>query len=330
MNRRRLIAVIVVLAILAAVVWWSFSGRDAASDAITASGTVEATDADLGFQVGGRIATLTPVEGESVAAGAELARLDTSELEARRAAAVAQLNAARALLTELERGSRPEELAQARAVEAAARERMEEAERVLNRMRALYEGGAVSRQTLDSAATAFEVATAQHEQARKQAELVQSGARAERVDAQRAQVQQAAAVVAQMDAALEHALIRAPFAGIVTVRHREPGEAVAPGAPVLTLMNPSDRWVRIYVREDEIGNVALGQRAEIRTDADPDEVHAGRVTFIASSAEFTPRNVQTPEERVRLVYAVKVQVDGDPAMKLKPGVPADVRLLPGT
>jgi HlyD family secretion protein len=110
------------------------------------------------------------------------------------------------------------------------------------------------------------------------------------------------------------------------VRHREPGEAVQAGAPVLTLMNPLDRWVRIYVREDQVGRVAIGQKAEIRSDSD-DTTRTGQVVFISSEAEFTPRNVQTTEERVKLVYAVKVAVTGDAALALKPGMPADVRLI---
>src|SRR5690606_6934429 len=161
----------------------------------------------------------------------------------------------------------------------------------------------------------------------EQLALVRSGARRERVDAQRAAVRQAEAAVAQAQAMLSNARIRAPFAGIVTVRHRQPGEAVSPGMPVVTLMAPADRWVRSYVREDRVGRVSLGQRAEIRADAYPDRRYDGRVVFIAGGAEFTPRNVQTAEERVKLVYAVKVAIEGDSALELKPGVPADVRLL---
>jgi HlyD family secretion protein len=143
-------------------------------------------------------------------------------------------------------------------------------------------------------------------------------------------LEQAEAVVAQIDAALDFAVIRAPFGGVITVRHREPGETVPAGAPVLTLMNPNDRWVRIYVREDEVGRVALGLPATITGDADPDREYEGRVVFIASQAEFTPRNVQTTEERVKLVYRVKVQITGDPSFELKPGLAADVRIDTGS
>jgi HlyD family secretion protein len=203
----------------------------AESDAIRASGTVEATEAALGFQLAGRIAWIGVREGASVMAGEEVARLDQDELHAR------------------------------------------------------YRGA--------------DAAVAQAEAAR-----------------------------GQVEAALANAVVTVPFPGVVTLRHREPGETVAPGFPVLTVMDPEDRWVRIYVREDRIGAVALGQQAAITADTYPDRRYAGEVVFISSRAEFTPRNVQTAEERVRLVYAVKVRITGDPEHDLKPGIPADVVLEP--
>ena len=102
---------------------------------------------------------------------------------------------------------------------------------------------------------------------------------------------------------------------------------MGPGAPVFSLLDPDDRWVRIYVREDEIGRVQLGQQAQIRADTYPDRVYDGEVVFIGSEAEFTPRNVQTQEERTRLVYPVKVRITGDAGFELKPGIPADVVLV---
>ena len=113
---------------------------------------------------------------------------------------------------------------------------------------------------------------------------------------------------------------------MVTVRHAVPGEVVVPGAPVVTVMDLEDRWVRIYIPEDRIGAVERGQPAVITADTYPGKTNPGRVVFIASEAEFTPKSVQTSEERVRLVYALKVRITGDPAHELKPGVPADVQL----
>lgn len=326
MNRKRLVPVIAGAAVLAAILYFTVFRNGDSDRVLVASGTVEATEAALGFQTPGRIERVGPSEGDRVRAGDELAWLDRTELDARRAQAVAQLGAARAVLAELEAGSRSEELAQAREAARAAEQRYADARRDLDRVQRLFQGGAVSQEALDKATLALEVATAQRDQAAQQYQLVQTGPRPERITAQRALAAQAQAAVQQADAALANAVIKAPFDGVVTVRDREPGETVGAGAPVLTIMNLSDRWVRIYIREDRIGAVHIGQPATITADTYPGKEYGGSVSFISSEAEFTPRNVQTTEERVKLVYAVKVRVTGDPGNELKPGMPADVRL----
>ena len=326
MNKRIRILIPLLVA-AAAVTWYVLRGSDVAPGTLTASGTVEATDADLGFQAPGRVLSIPVREGDAVSAGDELGRLDARELEAALAGAVAQLAAADARLSELERGSRPQELATAEAAVRSAVQRNDEARRNATRATTLFDGGAISRQAMDQASTVVEVSTAALEQAEEHLALVREGPRAETIGAQRASVEQARANVARAEAALAYAVITAPFSGLVTVRHREPGESVMAGAPVLTLLDPDDRWVRIYIREDQIGAVRLGTAAEIVSDTYPDRVYAGEVFFIGSEAEFTPRNVQTPEERIKLVYPVKVRITADPDFELKPGIPADVTLL---
>lgn len=325
MKKRIAVAVAVVVALGAIALL--LLGGGGSGERLEASGTVEATDADLGFNLPGRILEVTVREGDAVERGQLLATLDAAELEAKRAAAESQADAARALLSELESGARSEDVAQARAGVRAAVERVESARREMDRARALHEGGAISREALDRATTAYELAEASLDQAREQLGAVESGPRSERIAAQRAAVGSAEAAIRQVDAALANAVVRAPFPGRVTIRHREPGETVQPGLPVLTVMDPDDRWVRIYIPEDRIGAVSVGQPARIASDTYPDREYAGRVVFIAREAEFTPRNVQTREERVKLVYAVRVQIIGDEELVLKPGVPADVLLL---
>jgi len=190
----------------------------------------------------------------------------------------------------------------------------------------LLQGGAVAQEVFDKAKLALSVATAQRNQADEQLKLVEAGPRQERITGQRAMVAQGEASIRQADAALENAVIRAPFAGLVAVRDREQGETVGAGAPVLTIVNLDDRWIRIYVSENEIGAVHIGESASITSDTYAGKTYTGTVSFIASQAEFTPRNVQTTEERVKLVYAVKVRVTGDAGNELKPGMPADVKL----
>ena len=326
MTIRRRLALVAIPVTLTAVVVVLFARGRGNGQLIEASGTVEATEADLGFQVPGRIERIAVQEGDQVVAGSELAWLDRRELEAQRRAAEAQAAAARARLLELQRGFRSEEIAQGRAAFGAAEQRLRDAERDLERARRLYDGGAISEQRLDDASTVLTLAEAEYRRAQESLQILETGPREEQIAAQRSVLAQAEALVAQIEAALAHAVVTAPFDGTVTVRHREPGEAVPAGSPVLTVMDPSDRWVRIYVREDQVGRLAIGGAATISADAYPARTYAGRVVFIASEAEFTPRNVQTTAERVKLVYRVKVQVTGDASLDLKPGLPADVRL----
>jgi HlyD family secretion protein len=319
--------VVLVLAVVTTATWLVLRSRSEANGALIASGTVEATDADLGFQMAGRVLEISVEEGDAVTAGTELARLDTRELDAALAGAEAQLEAAEARLVELERGARPQEVVTAEAAVRAAATRAEEARTERERAATLFGGGAISRQALDRAESAYEVAAAALEQAEEQLALVEEGPRTETVRAQTAVVAQARANVARVEATLANAVVTAPFDGVVTIVHREPGESVTPGAPAITLLAPDDRWVRIYVPEDQMGRVQLGLGAAIVSDTYPDRVYDGEVIFVGNEAEFTPRNVQTAEERTKLVYPVRVRVSGDPGFELKPGIPVDVTLL---
>jgi len=328
MKQRAPILVALVV-VIAAALWWTQRSDGVLADGLFASGTVEATDADLGFQLPGRIDEVRVREGERVTTGSEIAVLDSRELDAAVAAADAMVSAAQARLAELTEGARPQEVAQARLAVRAAADRMDETRRDQERARTLFDGGAISRQAMQRAETALELATSSHEQATQRLALVEEGPRNETIAAQRGVVAQAQAQLALARATAENAVIVAPMDGLVTTRHREPGEAVGAGAPVVTLLDPDDRWVRIYVREDAIGRVQIGSAASIRSDTYPDRSYDGEVVFVSSEAEFTPRNVQTTEERTKLVYAVKVRITGDPDFELKPGIPADVTILEG-
>jgi HlyD family secretion protein len=226
----------------------------------------------------------------------------------------------------MERGSRSEEIAQARANRDATAQRLDDAKRDLARATQLRDGGAVSQEAFDKARLAQDVAKSLFDSASEQLALVQAGPRRERIEGQRAQVAQAEAAVRQIEAMMANMTIRSTFDGVVTVRHREPGEIVSAGAAVLTVMNPADRWVRIYVPETRIGRMRLGLPVVLTCDTFPGKRYTGEVSFIASQAEFTPKTVQTAEERVKLVYAVKVRITGDSTLDLKPGMPVDVSI----
>jgi HlyD family secretion protein len=327
-SRRTFLVLAVASAAAAALFAVGSCQKHGGAGVLDASGTVEATDAQLGFQVTGRIDAISAREGDVVHSGDAVAYLDTTETAARRDQAIAAARAAAAQLAELERGSRSEEIAQARAGRDAAETRLADAQRDLDRTQRLNQDGAVSREALDKAQLSLDVAKSQFTQADEQFRLIQQGPRAERIAAARAQLAQANAAVAQVTATLANMTLRSPFDGVVTVRSREPGETVPAGASVLTVMNRDDRWVRIYVPETRIGAVRLGGPATITTDTYRGKSYPGTIAYIASEAEFTPKTVQTKEERVKLVYAVKVRIDMDKSYDLKPGMPADVRLEP--
>jgi HlyD family secretion protein len=327
MNWKVRVVVLAVVLILGVLGWWLLRAEEGVARGIRASGTVEATEVRLGFQMSGRIESIELQEGESARAGAVLALLAREGLEADIGALQAGVDQARAQLDEMEQGPRPQEVARAEAGVQAAREVLDDRLRNAERTARLHEGGAVSREAMEKANTAARVARSELDQLLEALELVREGARPEQRAAQRARVRQAEAALERAEVGLGDAILTAPRNGLVAVRHREPGEIVAAGSPVLTLRDLDDRWVRIYVAGDLVGRVRIGQRAEIRGDADPDRRYAGEVAFIGSEAEFTPRNVQTTEQRVRLVYPVRVRITGDPDADLKPGLPVDVILL---
>ena len=297
--------------------------RDGA--AILASGTVEASQAELGFQLAGRLETISAREGDRVNAGISLANLEQSELLAERDVARAQVAAAKAQLAELTAGSRREEIAQARAGLTVAVERRDAARRDVERLTPLADQSLVSWQAFDRQRTDLNIAEGEVAKAKEALQIVETGPRIERIAAQRAALAQATAALARIEATLAQTVLTAPFSGTVTVKHRETGEALSPGTPVLTLRNFDDRWVRVYIPGDEVGRLRLGQQATITADAEPTRRYTGTISYIASVAEFTPRNVQSTKDRVKLVYEVRVRITGDSNVDLKPGLPADVQ-----
>jgi len=321
---RIIIGGVVLSSIAAFAVYRTTFAADNDGSAIIASGTVEATQAELGFQVSGRLEQLSVREGDQVTAGNALAHLEQRELIAQREVARAQVGVAQAGLAELLAGSRREEIAHARAVLSVANDRRDYAQRDVERLQPLAEQSLVSRQAFDQQRTNLSVSQGEVAKAKEELQLLETGPRRERIAAQRATLAQAEATVGRIDAQLAQTELKAPFTGTITVRHREPGEALSPGNPVVTLRNFDDRWVRVYIPGDEVGNLKLGQPASITGDANPDKRYTGAISYIASVAEFTPRNVQSTKDRVKLVYEVRVRIAGDTNVDLKPGLPADV------
>jgi HlyD family secretion protein len=329
MKRRRKLILLPVAALLVigAIVLYRTYGVSAEEPGIIrVSGNIEATDARASFQVAGRVAERLVSEGQVVARGELLARLDTSELVQQVAIRKAQVQAARATLDELEAGSREEEVAVARATFERAQAEMTQQQRDYQRQKELYEQNAVPEQQYERAQTAYEVAQARVREAREQLRLVEKGPRQEKIEQARAALEQAKQTLEMDRIRLGYGPLYSPLAGIVLSEHIEAGEYVVPGTPIVTLVDLDDIWLRAYVEESDLGRVKLGQEVEVTTDSYPGKVYPGRVSFLASEAEFTPKSVQTREQRVKLVYRIKIDV-ANPDRELKPGMPADAKIV---
>ncbi len=267
--------------------------------------------------------------------------------------AEARVAGAEARLQELLAGTRREEVEQARANLRNAEARREWAQRELYRTRELFSRDLVAAQEVDRARQAYETAAADEAAARERLALLEAGPRPEQIEAARAEVRAARARLsllragprpAEVDAARarlgearaalalartrrDDAELRSPIEGVVLRKNVEAGETVAPGVPIVTLIDPADVWLRAYVPEAEVGRIRIGQAAAVSVDAYPGRVFVGEVTEIASEAEYTPRNVQTRKERVNLVFRIKITVR-NPDGVLKPGLPADAEIRP--
>lgn len=342
-----------------------FAGVFWRGERLEGSGTIEARNIRVGSKVGGRITEVRVREGDRVEAGQVLVTFDDQEL-------LAALQQARANLDKLERGYRPEEIAEARAAAAQAkadyelrrsgnrqediaagkadveRTHAEEVRAELNYKRAqeLAASGVYSRQQHDEAEAAWKMAVAQRQSAEQKLAELERGYRPEEVASAEARFKQAEANRVKLERGnrkedIEYARaqlrdaesryrerqVLAPAAAVVEVLDVRPGDLIAPNTPIATLLERDQLYVRIYIPETKIGQVRVGQRAEVRVDSFPREVFPSEVEQVNQKAEFLPRNVQTRDERVHQVFGVKLRI-ADPSGRIRAGMAADVKLKP--
>jgi HlyD family secretion protein len=304
------------------------------SNALTASGNVEATEVQVAAEVGGRIVELRVAEGDRVKAGDVIATLDTQDTQLQIGRARAERAAAAAQLHLFEAGARAEDVRQAEAqVDASTSEiaaidvEIKSAQTDLDRFEALLSANAGSQKQRDDAKARVDLARERKRSAEERVRVsratldrVRAGARKEELEGARARVATVDAQLAVLEKSLRDAQVVASASGIVTQKLVEAGELVPPRTPLVVVTDLDDAWANLFVPEPAVPRLALGQTATIRTDAGTSV--PGKVTFISPRAEFTPRNVQTADERSKLVYRVKVSVDNS-AGTLKQGMPVD-------
>lgn len=321
--KRKLIALAVILALLGAGAAYKLTGRK--TDGIAASGAIEITQSDIAPKVAGYLEELAIREGDAVQAGQVLAKISRTDLTAQLLRDEAALAKSQAQLRDLKRGAREQEVAEARAMLASAQSVYDKSKNDWERFQRLYLDGAISAQQRDNARSAYEVAYHSLAAAQSRLQLVEEGSRPETIAAQRKEVERSQAVVDASKSMLADTILVSPVRGLVLSRNYEQGEFVNVGAPIATIGDMTDCWVKIYIPSAQMGQISLGQPAQIRVDSFPDRVFAGQVKEISQTAEFNPRQSLTQRERANMVFAVKVRVDNG-EMLLKPGMPADVVL----
>ncbi len=276
-------------AVAAAIGWWLLYRPEPLPEGlIQANGRIEGDHYTVASRVPGKVTELLAREGDTVTKGQLLVRLDDAQLRARLEQARQAVAAAEAALQ-----------AEQRAERQARRDR--------DRLQNLLAKETASRQEAERAELAWRIAQ-------------------DKLEAARARLDQAKAAVAEVESLLDDLAIHAPAGGVITTRITAEGEVVAPGSPLLDIVDLDRLYLKVYVPAKEIGKLRLDLPAQIWVDAFPDEPFPATVRYIASRAEFTPKEVQTPDERVKLVYAVKLYLDANPDHRLVPGLPADAMI----
>lgn len=326
MRKKLLIAVLIMAAAAVAVFLIKRHNQRQDDGALSVSGNVEITEMNVGFKAPGRIAALFAEEGRRVAAGDKLAVLDSSELENIVAQHRAGLSETKARYDDIISGSRPQDIEQAKANVSFAVAELAKAGKDYERAEMLYKNGAISASQFDAAKKTYDTANAANKAALERLSLVKEGPRKDELKAAEYRVRQAEAALRAAEERLKDTVIYAPAAGVILRKNMEIGETAGASMPVYTIGDLESPWIKVYVKEDKLGLVRLGQKAEVMTDSNPDKKYEGIVTYISSEAEFTPKNVQTQEERVKLVFGAKISVK-NVNNELKPGMPADVRIL---
>lgn len=282
------------------------SGKNDGS--ISASGTIEATEVIVGAKIGGQVTALLADEGRQVAKGDTLATIDNADLKIQLAQTEANAAAAKAQYQLAARGAREEDITQAQA-------NFTNAQDDLHRIEALFKERTVTQKQFDDAQMRFVIAQQTYLK-------LKNGSRPEEIDAARARRDQALAQVHAISKKIADSYVTAPLSGVITQKAIEEGEEVLPNAAMFRISRLDKVHLVIYISEQELARVKLGQEAKVFIDAEPTKPFVGRITYISSVAEFTPKNVQTKEDRTKLVFGVKIEIN-NPNQVLKPGMPAD-------
>lgn len=292
---------------------------------ITASGTIESINVTVSSKVAGQIKNLNFKEGDKVKTGDLLVELDHDMLDIQLRQAEAGVDLANAQLRLLKSGARREDIKQTEELLKQAKSNLDLAKEDRDRAIQLYNENATTKQQYDAAVTRYEVALAQYNSARENLQKIKTIIRPEEIEQAQANLKRSISSVDLLKESIEESKIYSPVDGFVSKKFVEVGENISPATSLLRISNLETVDLVIYIPETDLGKIKLGQDAEVKIDAFKDKVYTGKIIFISPEAEFTPKNIQTPDERTKLVFAVKIQIP-NPQFELKPGLPADATI----
>jgi len=322
MNRKVLIMLGVLALMAGGYLYVRTAANQAPDSSLQLSGNIEAHESVVSFKVQGRIMELPVQEGQYVKQGDLLARLDDDDYRQQVSVDEATVGMRKAELELSVAGSRVQEIQVAKQTLIDARVDLELRRAEFRRRQELLAEQGVSDEDIDRAASQLKRAQATYERAKQTYDQVVEGTRKEEVAVRRANLGSAREALQMSRLKLNYTVLSAPVSGVVLVRQAELGEVVSAGTPVVTIADVDHLWMRGYLNETDLGRVKWGQSATIHTDTFSDKIYQGRVSFISSQAEFTPKSVETHKERVTLVYRIKIDLD-NPNHELKPGMPAE-------
>lgn len=324
MNKRlKIIFVILLLLVLTGMAIYNYQQQQ--KTAKTYTGTVEVTKVDITTKISGYMTDLSIKEGDMLHKGENIAKIDRPDFLSARKRDQAALKKSQAQLADLEKGARPEELREAAANTAAAKAAFIKSEKDYNRQQSLYVSGATAHQQLDDAEAAYDSSKAQLSAAQEKESLLLAGNRSDQILAAQDEIERCEAVLQESLTNINDMTISSPLDGLVLTKNFEMGEYLASGAAIATAADLTDCWIKIYVPSEELGKIRIGDEAIIKIDAAPDQKFHGTIKEIKDSAEYTPRQSITKNERTNMVFAVKIAVDNASSI-FKPGMPADVIL----
>lgn len=295
------------------------------SNTITASGTIESINVTVSTKTMGQVLRIIINEGDKVKKGDLLVEIDHALLDIQLRQAEASVEIANAQLKLLLRGARREDIKQSEELLKQTKINLEQSRIDKERMENLFRTNTITQKQYDDAVTRFDLALTQYNSARENLQKVKTIIRPEEIESARGNLKKSDASVDLLKQNIEDCKIYAPVDGIISKKYIEQGENVNPNSSILKISNLETVNLVIYINEVDIGKVKLGQNSDVNVDAFKDKVYNGKIIFISPDAEFTPKNIQTQDERTKLVFAVKIEIP-NPQYELKPGMPADAKL----